>query len=59
MVSPIEVWPYVLRGRFLATVMVIAALTGYGRTYEGPDVEQLREPPFDVRCEARFHPVLF
>jgi Na+/H+ antiporter NhaC len=44
-VSPTEVWPYVLHGWFLAAVMLIAALTGYGRTYEGPNGAQLREPP--------------
>jgi Na+/H+ antiporter NhaC len=44
-VSPTEVWPYVLHGWFLALIMLIAALTGFGRTYEAADGSQTRTPP--------------
>jgi Na+/H+ antiporter NhaC len=44
-VSPTEVWPYVLHGWFLAGVMLIAALTGFGRTYEAPDGSETKHPP--------------
>ena len=40
-VSPTEVWPFVLHGWFLAGIMLLAAITGFGRTYEGPHGEQL------------------
>jgi Na+/H+ antiporter NhaC len=43
-VSPTEVWPYVLHGWFLAGVMLIAALTGFGRTYEAPDGSETKVP---------------
>jgi Na+/H+ antiporter NhaC len=33
-VTPTEVWPYVLHGWFLAAVMLLAAITGFGRRYE-------------------------
>jgi Na+/H+ antiporter NhaC len=36
-VSPTEVWPFVLHGWFLALVMLLAAISGFGRRYEGPD----------------------
>jgi len=44
-VSPTEVWPFVLHGWFLAGIMLLAAITGFGRTYEGPHGEQLEAPP--------------
>jgi Na+/H+ antiporter NhaC len=36
-VSPTEVWPFVLHGWFLALVMLLAAISGFGRRFEGPD----------------------
>jgi len=36
-VSPTEVWPFVLHGWFLALVMLVAAISGFGRRFEGPD----------------------
>ena len=36
-VSPTEVWPFVLHGWFLAIVMLFAAITGFGRRFEPPD----------------------
>ena len=44
-VSPTEVWPYVLHGWFLALVMLGAAITGFGRTYEAEDGSQTKTPP--------------
>jgi Na+/H+ antiporter NhaC len=44
-VSPTEVWPFVLHGWFLAATMLVAALTGFGRTYEAEDGSETREPP--------------
>jgi Na+/H+ antiporter NhaC len=44
-VPPTEVWPFVLHGWFLAAVMLIAALTGFGRTYEAADGSQTKVPP--------------
>jgi Na+/H+ antiporter NhaC len=44
-VSPTAVWPFVLHGWFLAAVMIIAALTGFGRTYEAEDGSQTKVPP--------------
>jgi len=44
-VPPTEVWSFVLHGWFLAAVMLIAALTGFGRTYEAVDGSQTRTPP--------------
>jgi Na+/H+ antiporter NhaC len=43
-VSPTAVWPFVLHGWFLALVMLIAALTGFGRTYEAADGSESRTP---------------
>jgi Na+/H+ antiporter NhaC len=40
-----QVVPYVFHGWFLLIVMLAAALTGYGRRYEGPNGEELKEPP--------------
>jgi Na+/H+ antiporter NhaC len=37
LVSPTQVWPYVLHGWFLALLMLVAAITGFGRIYEGKD----------------------
>ncbi len=44
-VAPTEVWRYVLHGWFLAAVMLIAALTGFGRTYEAEDGSQTKVRP--------------
>jgi Na+/H+ antiporter NhaC len=44
-VAPTEVWPYVLHGWFLAGVMLIAAITGFGRTYEAADGSETRVAP--------------
>ncbi len=44
-VSPTDVWPFVLHGWFLAGVMLIAALTGFGRTYEADDGSETKTPP--------------
>jgi Na+/H+ antiporter NhaC len=44
-VNPVEVVPYVFHGWFLVIVMLIAALTGFGRRYIGPNGEPVKEPP--------------
>jgi Na+/H+ antiporter NhaC len=44
-VSPTQVWPFVLHGWFLALVMLIAAVSGFGRTFEGPDGEPVKTRP--------------
>jgi Na+/H+ antiporter NhaC len=44
-VSPTEVWPFVLHGWFLALVMLIAAISGFGRRFEGPDGKPVKSPP--------------
>ena len=44
-VPPTEVWPFVLHGWFLAAVMLIAALTGFGRTFEAADGSETKTPP--------------
>jgi Na+/H+ antiporter NhaC len=44
-VPPDQVWAYVLHGWFLAAVMLIAAITGFGRTYEAPDGSQTKVAP--------------
>ncbi len=44
-VAPTDVWPFVLHGWFLAFVMLMAALTGFGRTYEGADGSETKVPP--------------
>jgi len=44
-VSPTEVWPFVLHGWFLALVMLIAAISGFGRTYEAADGSESSTPP--------------
>jgi Na+/H+ antiporter NhaC len=36
---------YVFHGWFLVLVMLIAAITGFGRRFEGPNGEELKEPP--------------
>jgi Na+/H+ antiporter NhaC len=46
-VPPTEVWRFVLHGWFLAAVMLIAALTGFGRTYEDADGSETKTPPKD------------
>lgn len=47
-VAPTDVWPFVLHGWFLAGVMLIAALTGFGRTYEADDGSETKIPPQNV-----------
>ncbi|MEM7431222.1 MAG: Na+/H+ antiporter NhaC family protein [Pseudomonadota bacterium] len=44
-IAPTDVWSYVLHGWFLAAVMLIAAITGFGRTYEAEDGTQTKTPP--------------
>ncbi len=44
-IEPTQVWPWVFHGWFLAGIMLIAAITGFGRIYEGPDGEVQRHPP--------------
>lgn len=44
-VAPTDVWPCVLHGWFLAAVMLAAAVTGFGRTYEADDGSETRQPP--------------
>jgi Na+/H+ antiporter NhaC len=44
-VPPTEVWRFVLHGWFLALVMLIAAVTGFGRTYEADDGSETKTPP--------------
>ncbi|SDI35502.1 transporter, NhaC family [Alteribacillus persepolensis] len=39
-VSPTEVFPFVFHGWFLALIMLIAALTGWGLRYEGKKTKQ-------------------
>ncbi len=51
-VSPTQVWPYVLHGWFLAAVMLIAAITGFGRTYEAPDGSETRAAPARALSES-------
>jgi Na+/H+ antiporter NhaC len=46
-VSPTEVWPFVLHGWFLALVMLIAAISGFGRTYEAADGSETKTPEID------------
>lgn len=46
-VSPTEVWPFVLHGWFLAIVMLIAAITGFGRKFEAKDGSPTKIPPTD------------
>jgi Na+/H+ antiporter NhaC len=38
-VTPTEVWPFVLHGWFLAAVMLFAAITGFGRRFEKQEVQ--------------------
>ncbi len=44
-VSPTAVWPFVLHGWFLALVMLLAAITGFGRRYEAADGSETNTPP--------------
>lgn len=46
-VEPTAVFPFVFHGWFLFIVMLIAALTGWGRRYEGKNGEELKEKPQD------------
>jgi Na+/H+ antiporter NhaC len=46
-VSPTDVWMYVLHGWLLALVMLIAAITGFGRRYEAADGSPTKERPTD------------
>lgn len=45
LVLPTQVWPYVLHGWFLALVMLLAALTGFGRIFEAEDGSPTKTPP--------------
>ena len=42
--SPMDVWPYVFHGWLLAGVMLIAAITGFGRRYTGKDGLPVKTP---------------
>lgn len=44
-IPPTDVWIYVLHGWFLALVMLAAATTGFGRTFEAADGSQTRVRP--------------
>ena len=44
-VAPTDVWMYVLHGWLLALVMLIAAITGFGRTYEAADGSPTKVEP--------------
>ena len=44
-VPPTDVWSYVLHGWFLAAVMLLAAITGFGRTFEAADGSETKSPP--------------
>jgi Na+/H+ antiporter NhaC len=52
-VSPTDVWPFVLHGWFLALVMLIAAITGYGRRFEGPDGEPVKSLPAEAAVDQK------
>jgi Na+/H+ antiporter NhaC len=47
-VSPTQVWPFVFHGWFLALVMLLAAITGLGRTFEAADGSETKIPPADA-----------
>lgn len=40
-----QVAPFVFHGWFLIIVMLLAAITGFGRRFEGPNGEELKEEP--------------
>ncbi|NJN47536.1 MAG: hypothetical protein HC808_14860 [Candidatus Competibacteraceae bacterium] len=44
-VDSTQVAPYVFHGWLLVLVMLIAAITGFGRRYEGPHGEPVKEQP--------------
>ena len=44
-VPPTQVWPYVFHGWFLAAVMLIAAITGFGRRYITADGKMSKTAP--------------
>jgi Na+/H+ antiporter NhaC len=44
-VSPTEVWPFVMHGWLLAIVMLLAAITGFGRRYEAADGSETKTLP--------------
>ena len=44
-INPAQAVPYVFHGWFLVIVMFLAAVTGIGLRYEGPNGEELREKP--------------
>ncbi|WP_430790756.1 Na+/H+ antiporter NhaC family protein [Virgibacillus flavescens] len=46
-VAPTAVFPFVFQGWFLVTVMLIAAITGWGLRFEGKNGEELKERPRD------------
>jgi hypothetical protein len=52
-VSPTEVWPFVLHGWFLALVMLLAAITGFGRTFEAADGSETKAAPTEVVVASR------
>jgi len=46
-VAPTEAWMYVLHGWFLAIVMLVAAITGFGRRYEAKDGSPTKTMPVE------------
>lgn len=44
-VAPTEVFPFVFQGWLLVVIMLVAAITGWGRRYEGPNGEELKHQP--------------
>lgn len=41
-VAPTEVFPFVFQGWFLVIIMLVAALTGWGLRFEGPNGEEVK-----------------
>jgi len=50
-VSPTQVWPFVLHGWFLALVMLLAAITGFGRMFEAADGSPTPKNPQATQAE--------
>jgi Na+/H+ antiporter NhaC len=44
-VAPTEVFPFVFQGWLLVVIMLVSAITGWGRRYEGPNGEELKQQP--------------
>ncbi|MTI81930.1 MAG: Na+/H+ antiporter NhaC family protein [Firmicutes bacterium] len=44
-INPAQAVPFVFHGWFLVLVMLLAAITGMGLRYEGPNGEELKEKP--------------